>query len=124
MKEVRFLIVDDAVFMRTLLKRILESVEGYKVVAEASNGYEAIEKAVKYQPDIITMDITMPDMNGIEAVQKILPVYPRAKIIMISAMGQQAMVLDAIRSGAKDFIVKPFERERVLGAIQNVLSRN
>lgn len=122
LNEVRFVIVDDAIFMRTLLKRMIEEEENYKVVGEARNGYEAIQQAKKHNPDIITMDITMPDMDGITAVKEILAVCPGVKIIMVSAMGQQSIVIDAIKNGARDFIVKPFEKSRVLQAIKNVLS--
>lgn len=97
--------------------------EGFEVVGEAGNGLEAIQMAAKLKPDIITLDITMPEMNGIKAVPEILKVSPKSKIIICSALGQQAMVVDAIRKGAKDFIVKPFEKSRVLQAIHNVSRR-
>ncbi|HHV30070.1 response regulator [Acetivibrio mesophilus] len=122
MNNLKFVVVDDAVFMRTLLKKIIEEVESYKVVAEGANGIEAIEKAQVYKPDIMTLDITMPDMDGITAVKEILKYSPDTKIIMVSAMGQQSMVIDAIKLGAKDFVVKPFEKSRVLQAISNVLA--
>lgn len=121
MKTLTFVIVDDAVFMRTLLKRTIEEVQEYKVVGEGSNGIEAIEQAKEHKPDIMTLDITMPDMDGITAVNEVLRISPNTKIIMVSAMGQQAMVIDAIKLGAKDFIVKPFDKPRVLAAIKNVL---
>lgn len=110
------MIVDDAIFMRMKLKDILEK-NGYEVVAEAQNGADAIEKYKAEKPDIVTMDITMPEMNGIEALQAIKKIDPSAKIIMCSAMGQQAMVMEAIQSGALDFIVKPFETDRVIDSI-------
>lgn len=110
------MIVDDAIFMRMKLKDILEK-NGYEVVAEAQNGADAIEKYKAEKPDIVTMDITMPEMNGIEALQKIKKIDPSAKVIMCSAMGQQAMVMEAIQSGALDFIVKPFETDRVIDSI-------
>ncbi|HOQ17329.1 MAG TPA: response regulator [Defluviitaleaceae bacterium] len=122
MAKLRFLVVDDAIFMRTVLKKMLTE-EGFEVVGEAGNGLEAIQMAAKLQPDIITLDITMPEMNGIKAVPEILKVSPKSKIIICSALGQQAMVVDAIRKGAKDFIVKPFEKSRVLQAIHNVSRR-
>ena len=122
MKNLTFVVVDDAVFMRTLLKKMIEEVEGYTVVGEGSNGYEAIEQARKNQPDIMTLDITMPDLDGIKAVQEILKVSPKTKVIMVSAMGQQSMVIDAIKLGARDFVVKPFEKSRVIQAIKNVTS--
>ncbi len=115
----RVLIVDDAAFMRMLLKDII-SKGGYEVVGEASNGAEAIEKYKEIKPDIVTMDITMPDMNGIEATKKIMEIDPNANIIMCSAMGQQMMVVEAIQAGAKDFIVKPFQQGRVVEALSKV----
>lgn len=121
MKDVKFVVVDDAVFMRTLIKRMIEETSGYVIVGEGSNGYEAIEQARLHKPDIVTLDITMPEMDGIMAIKDILAVSPETKIIMVSAMGQQSMVIDAIKQGAKDFIVKPFDKTRVQQAIQNVL---
>jgi two-component system chemotaxis response regulator CheY len=120
MYDLRFVVVDDAVFMRTLLKKMIEEVEGYKVVGEGSNGYEAIEQVKIHKPDIITLDITMPEMDGISAIKEILKYSPETGIIMVSAMGQQSMVVEAIKMGAKDFVVKPFEKPRVLQAIKNV----
>lgn len=122
MKEVTFIIVDDAVFMRTIIRKMIEQVEEYKVLGEASNGHEAIEAAAKYQPDIMTLDITMPELDGIQAVPEILKVSPKTRIIMVSAMGQQSMVIEAIKMGAKDFVIKPFEKSRVYQAIKNVLA--
>jgi len=115
----KVLIVDDAAFMRMLLKDIVTKA-GYEVVGEASNGKEAVEKYKELKPDIVTMDITMPEMNGIEAVKEIKKIDPNAKIIMVSAMGQQAMVIEAIQAGARDFIVKPFQPARVIEAIKKV----
>lgn len=122
MEDVRFLIVDDAIFMRTVLKKMLTESD-FKVVGEAGNGLQAIEMAQLLQPDIVTLDITMPEMDGIQAIEKILEVSPNSKIIMCSAMGQHSKVVEAIKKGAKDFIVKPFEKTRVLQAIYNVMSR-
>ncbi|WP_055668157.1 response regulator [Desnuesiella massiliensis] len=116
----RVLIVDDAAFMRMMIKDILEK-NGFEVVGEASNGIKAVEMYKKDKPDIVTMDITMPDMDGIEAVKQIKAFDPAAKVIMCSAMGQQTMVMDAIRAGARDFIVKPFQADRVLEAIKKAL---
>ena len=116
----RVLIVDDAVFMRMKLKDILEK-NGYEVVAEAQNGIEAIEKYKAENPDLVTMDITMPEMSGIEAVKAIREIDPNARIVMCSAMGQQAMVMEAIQAGARDFIVKPFQGDRVLDALNKAL---
>jgi two-component system chemotaxis response regulator CheY len=115
------LIVDDAVFMRTVLKKMLEEAD-YDIVGEASNGVEAIAKAKALQPDIVTLDITMPEMDGVTALPKIMEVSPDSRVIMCSAMGQQPMVLDSIKNGAKDFIVKPFQKARVLQAIENTLN--
>lgn len=116
----KVLIVDDAAFMRMMIKDILEK-NGYEVVGEASNGLKAVEIYKAENPDVVTMDITMPDMDGIEAVKAIRTMDPSAKIIMCSAMGQQTMVMDAIKAGAKDFIVKPFQADRVLEAIKKVV---
>jgi len=112
----RIMIVDDAIFMRMKLKDIVEK-NGYEVVAEAQNGAEAIEKYRSERPEIVTMDITMPEMNGIDALKGIKRIDPHAKVVMCSAMGQQAMVMEAIQAGATDFIVKPFETDRVLDSL-------
>lgn len=119
----RVLIVDDAAFMRMMIKNILTK-HGYEVVGEAANGKEAVKLYKQLKPDVVTMDITMPEMDGIEGVKAIRAIDPNAKIIMISAMGQQAMVMEAIQAGAKDFIVKPFQQERVLQALERVLARD
>lgn len=116
----RILITDDAMFMRMQLKSILTGL-GHEVVGEAADGYEAIEKNEELDPDIITMDITMPNLNGTEAVRQIRKTDPDVKIIMCSAMGQQRMVVEAIEAGAQDFIVKPFTPERVKEAVDKVL---
>ena len=116
----RVLIVDDAAFMRMMIKDILVK-NGYEIAGEAANGAIAVEMYNKEKPDVVTMDITMPDMDGIEAVKNIRANDPNAKIIMCSAMGQQSMVMDAIKAGAKDFIVKPFQPDRVLEAVKKVV---
>jgi two-component system, chemotaxis family, chemotaxis protein CheY len=116
----KVLIVDDASFMRMMIKDILQK-NGFEVIGEAANGIEAVNLYKKEKPDVVTMDITMPDMDGIEAVKEIRSFDPGAKVIMCSAMGQQSMVMDAIKSGAKDFIVKPFQADRVLEAIRKVV---
>lgn len=116
----RILVVDDAAFMRMMIKDILTK-NGYEVIGEAADGNQAIEKYRELQPDLVTMDITMPEMDGITALKEIRKMNPDAKIIMCSAMGQQAMVIDAIQAGAKDFIVKPFQADRVLEAIRKTL---
>lgn len=110
------MIVDDAAFMRMKLKDILEK-NGYNVVAEAQNGLEAVEKYKTEKPNLVTMDITMPEMDGVDALKEIRAFDPAARVVMCSAMGQQGMVMDAIRSGAVDFIVKPFDSDRVIKAL-------
>ncbi|MGX6441656.1 response regulator [Neobacillus sp. K501] len=116
----RVLIVDDAAFMRMMLKDILTK-NGLEVAGEAVNGQDAIEKYKELMPDVVTMDITMPEKDGITAVKEIKAAYPQANIIMCSAMGQQPMVLEAIQAGAKDFVVKPFNADRVMDSIKRVL---
>lgn len=116
----KILIVDDAAFMRMMIKDILAK-NGYEIVGEAENGQVAVEKYKDLKPDLVTMDITMPEMDGIAAVKEIKSFDPSAIIIMCSAMGQQSMVIDAIQAGAKDFIVKPFQPERVLEAVGKAL---
>jgi two-component system, chemotaxis family, chemotaxis protein CheY len=117
----RILVVDDAAFMRMMIKDILTK-NGYEVVGEAQDGAQAVEKYKELSPDLVTMDITMPEMDGITALKNIKAFNSEAKIIMCSAMGQQAMVIDAIQAGAKDFIVKPFQADRVIEAIQKALN--
>ena len=114
------LICDDAAFMRMMIKDILTK-NGYNIVGEAENGAKAVEKYNELKPDLVLMDITMPEMDGIEALKKIKSGDPNASIIMCSAMGQRAMVIESIQSGAKDFIVKPFQADRVLEAVQKVV---
>jgi two-component system chemotaxis response regulator CheY len=115
------LVCDDAIFMRTMISDIL-SQAGFEVVGEAESGLQAVEKYRALKPDLVTMDIVMPDMGGIEAVREICKNDPDAKILMCSAMGQQALVVEAIQAGAKDFVVKPFQPSRVLEAVQRVLA--
>ena len=117
----RVLIVDDAAFMRMMLRDIL-SKNGFEIVGEAENGKIAVQMYEELKPDVVTMDITMPEMDGIAAVKEIKTTYPDAKVVMVSARGQQAMVIEAIRSGAADFIVKPFQPDRVLEALGKALS--
>jgi two-component system, chemotaxis family, chemotaxis protein CheY len=114
------LIVDDALFMRTVLRDILTK-NGYEVIGEATNGHEAIERYQELHPDITTMDITMPELDGIEALKKIMEIDGQAKIIMCSAMGQQGIVVEAIKQGACDFIIKPFQPGRVIQALEKAL---
>jgi two-component system chemotaxis response regulator CheY len=114
------LVCDDAIFMRTMISDILTQA-GFEVVGEAESGTQAVERYHALKPDLVTMDIVMPDMGGIEAVREICKSDPDAKILMCSAMGQQALVVEAIQAGAKDFVVKPFQPSRVLEAVQRVL---
>lgn len=116
----KVMICDDAAFMRMMIKDILTK-NGYEIAAEAENGAIAVEKYTEAKPDLVLMDITMPDMDGIQALKKIKEIDANANVIMCSAMGQQAMVIEAIQSGAKDFIVKPFQAERVLEAVKKVV---
>lgn len=123
MSASRVLIVDDAIFMRRMLGDILKK-EGFEVCGEAENGKDAIEKYKELKPDLVTMDIVMPktnDIDGIDAVKEIIKISPQANIVMVSAMGQHALVVEAIQAGAKDFIVKPFQPSQVLGALRRVL---
>ncbi|WP_391209486.1 response regulator [Psychrobacillus sp. L4] len=113
------LVVDDAVFMRATIKRMLENHQ-FEIIGEAANGKEAVEKYRELLPDVVTMDITMPVMTGIEAVKKILREFPEAKIVMVTALGQQKLIVEAIESGAKDFITKPFNPDQIVQILQNV----
>ena len=117
MKKV--LIVDDAAFMRVSIKNMLLK-NGYEVIGEAENGRIAIQKYQELSPDIVTMDITMPEMDGLASIKKILEINPSANIIMISAMGQESMVREAVISGAKGFIVKPFKEDAIISALNNL----
>lgn len=114
------LIVDDAAFMRMMIKDVL-SKNGFEICGEAENGAKAIEKYKELTPELVIMDITMPEIDGIQAVKEIKKINGAAKVIMCSAMGQQAMVIEAIQAGAKDFIVKPFQAERIIEAVKKVL---
>ncbi|WP_019879190.1 response regulator [Succinispira mobilis] len=118
----RILVVDDAAFMRMMIKDIL-SKNGFEVVGEAENGQIAVEKYKELKPDLVTMDITMPELDGIGAVKEIKKINPAAVIVMCSAMGQQSMVIEAIQAGARDFIVKPFQADRVVEAIKKALGQ-
>jgi two-component system chemotaxis response regulator CheY len=117
----KVLIVDDAAFMRLAIKQMLEK-NGFEQIEEAATGVEAVEKYKKLSPDIVTMDITMPDMDGIEALKKIMEYDPKAKVVMVSAMGQESMVKDAIISGAKNFIVKPIKEDQLIKTLIKVLT--
>jgi two-component system chemotaxis response regulator CheY len=116
----RVLITDDALFMRVTLKNMLTK-SGYEVVGEASNGRESVEMYKSLKPDLVTMDITMPEMDGISAVREIKQFDTNAKVIMCTAMGQKNMVMEAVQAGAKDFIVKPFQPDKVLESVQKLI---
>jgi two-component system chemotaxis response regulator CheY len=114
------LIADDLSFMRMIQREILTE-RGYTVVGEAIDGIDAVNKYQSLSPDLILLDITMPNMNGLEAMRKIFAINPKARVIMCSALGQQSLIVEAIRAGVKDFIVKPFKPERILSAIAKAL---
>jgi len=113
------LIVDDAAFMRVSIKNMLTK-NGFDVIGEAENGKIAIQKYQELSPDIVTMDITMPEMDGLASLKKILEVDSSANVVMVSAMGQEGMVREAVQSGAKGFIVKPFKEDVILSALGNL----
>lgn len=118
----KIMIVDDASFMRMMIKDILVK-NAYEIAAEASDGIVAVEKYQEAKPDVVILDITMPNMDGIMTLKEIKKIDPDAKVIMCSAMGQEAMVIDAIKAGASDFIVKPFQAERILKSLQKVIGQ-
>ena len=122
---IKVLIVDDAMFMRNMIAEIFNGKkykeEDYQVVAEAENGIEAVEKYKEHSPDIVTMDIVMPEMTGIEALKEIMGMDSGANVIMCSALGQDSLVMEALDAGAKDFIVKPFQPEKVLDVVVRIL---
>ncbi len=116
----KILLVDDAAFMRMMVKDTLTK-NGYTDIYEAADGVQAVEKYNEVRPDLVIMDITMPNMDGLEALKTIRTVDPNASVVMCSAMGQEAMVIEAIKSGAKDFIVKPFKPDRILKTVTTIL---
>jgi len=118
----RILIVDDAAFMRMMIKNVLSN-NGYEVCGEAGDGEQALEKYKELKPDLVTMDITMPNCDGIEGLKRIMEYDSKAKVIMCSAMGQQSMVIEAVQAGALDFIVKPFQPDRVLSTVNKALNK-
>ncbi|HHY39748.1 MAG TPA: response regulator [Syntrophaceticus sp.] len=118
----KIMVVDDAAFMRLTLEKIFISA-GHEVI-QAKDPVEALMLYQEHKPDLVTMDITMPEMNGVEGVKKLKEIDPNARVIMISAMGQQSMVRDAIKAGALDFVVKPFQPERILTAINRAVQKN
>jgi two-component system chemotaxis response regulator CheY len=116
----RVLIVDDALFMRSMLRDIFVSA-GWQVVAEAENGVQALAEYENHQPDLVTMDIVMPEMGGIAALKKILLDYPAARIVVCSALGQKNLIVEAVSAGARDFIVKPFKQAQVIEVVERVV---
>ena len=119
----KILIVDDALFMRRMLSDIIQK-EGFEICGEAENGKDAVDKYRQLKPDLVTMDIVMPkidDIDGIRAVKEIMKINPQAKVVMVSAMGQHSLVVEAIQAGAKDFVTKPFQPSRVIEALKRVL---
>jgi len=118
----KVIIADDAKFMRVMLRDILEDL-GCDVVAEAANGHQAVQRFLELAPDLVMLDISMPDMNGIEACRSILQHDPAARVIMVSALGQRDEVLASIRTGATDFVIKPFDIERVEEALHKLQAR-
>jgi len=115
----KILIVDDAEFLRVRISKMLTG-DGFEVV-EADNGLKAIDAYKTHKPDMVLMDITMPEMDGLSALKELRKIDPNAKVIMLTALGQESVVLEAVKSGAKDFVVKPFERDRVMSAINKLL---
>jgi two-component system chemotaxis response regulator CheY len=122
MSRARILVADDAVFMRSMLRDILERSGRFEIVGEAASGHEAVEIFRRERPDLVTMDIIMPEMDGIEATRAILAIDPAATIVMASALGQETLVLEAVAAGARDFLVKPFSREKVLSVLDALLT--
>ncbi len=114
------MIVDDAQFMRTMLGKLIEE-NGFEVAAKVVNGEEAVQKYIELSPDLVTMDITMPKMDGVEATKQIIAYDPDAKIVMCSAMGQKPMVVESLKAGAKDFVVKPIKPNKITDALKNLL---
>ncbi len=119
----RVLVVDDAIFMRRMISEILEE-NGMEVVGEADTGASAVKLYSELKPDLVTMDIIMPEMNGIDAVKEIMAIDSQARIVMCSALGQQALVQEAISAGAKDFLIKPFNPSRVVEVVTKVLGQS
>lgn len=117
----KILIVDDNAFMRNTIKGVLTQA-GFEIAGEASDGVEAVSSYSSAKPDLVTMDITMPNMDGVEALKELLKQDPTAKVVMVSAMGQESLVVEAVTAGAVDFVVKPFEADRVVDAINKALA--
>ena len=117
------LVVDDALFMRSMIRDILTNTGRFEVIGEAANGREAVEKYEQLKPGLVTMDIVMPELDGIEATREILRKDPHATVIMCSALGQEALVIESIAAGARDFIVKPFSPEKVIRVVDSLTRR-
>jgi two-component system chemotaxis response regulator CheY len=117
----RVLVVDDAAFMRKLVSDVLTK-GGHEVVGEAGNGTEAVDRYAELRPEVTTLDITMPEKDGLAALREIIQLDPAARVVMCSALGQETKVLESIKAGAKDFVVKPFQPDRVLEAIGKALA--
>ncbi len=120
----RILIVDDTLFMRSMLKEILQESQNFTVAGEAESGKQAIDKYIELKPDAVTMDVAMPDMNGIDATKKILEIDPKANIVLCSVPGQESLVVESGLAGARDFIIKPFTKEKVLKILHGALQQN
>ena len=118
----RILVVDDSLFSRMSLKKIL-TADGHEVIGESANGVDACAKYIDLKPDLVTMDITMPEMDGLEALKNIRGVNPEAQIIMISALGQETKILEALNRGAKDYITKPYESGQVISAVNEIFNQ-
>lgn len=119
---IRVLVADDARFMREMIREIIEP-EGFQVIGEATDGVEAVEAFQNLKPDLVTMDIVMPRCSGLDSVRKILATDPQARVVMVSALGQESLVSEALEAGACDFIVKPFKPERVVQTLRKALER-
>lgn len=118
----KIMLVDDAAFMRMMIKKAL-SDSGYSDFVEAQDGAEAVQKYEEEKPDMVIMDITMPNMDGLQALKKIKENDPNARVVMCTAMGQESMVVEAIKSGAKDFVVKPFDAQRIVQTVSDILGK-
>ena len=120
----KVLIADDSYFMRQMLKNIINEIEGFEVISTASDGREAVEKYIDLKPDIVTMDITMPYMSGIEALKEITKINPQANVIMVSAMGQYILMVEAAKVGAKAFITKPFSKKEIIKTLMSFKNKD
>lgn len=117
----KILVVDDSQFIRTLLRRILTG-RGHVIAGEANNGNEAVEKFAKLRPDLVTLDIVMPKLNGLEALKRIMQIDPQAKVVMVTALGQEPLAIESVKLGASDYIVKPFKPDQVVESVEKVLN--